>query len=144
YKKKITDIIGIRALHLYKDDWLDIHNYIIDVWKSTIAPEAKYRKGDNNEYIDMFKKNGCSTEEHKNGYRSVHYLVEGKNQKIKLAEIQVRTIFEEGWSEIDHLIRYPYDIKNELFTEYLLIFNRLAGSADEMGAFIKTLKKVDS
>ena len=56
-------------------------------------------------------------------------------------EIQVRTVFEEAWSEIDHIIRYPYDVDNPVLTEYLAIFNRIVGSADEMGMFIKKLKK---
>jgi hypothetical protein len=58
-----------------------------------------------------------------------------------LAEVQVRTIFEEGWSEIDHRIRYPYDMDNLLLSQFLVIFNRLAGSADEMGSFIRFLKR---
>lgn len=58
-----------------------------------------------------------------------------------LVEIQVRTVFEEAWSEIDHLMRYPYDVDNPIITEYLGIFNRIVGSADEMGMFIKKIKK---
>lgn len=30
---------------------------------------------------------------------------------------------------------------NPIFKQYLLIFNRLSGSADEMGAFLITLKE---
>ena len=52
----------------------------------------------------------------------------------------MRTIFEEGWSEIDHQLRYPYDVDNVIISEYLAVFNRLAGNADEMGSFIKRLK----
>ncbi len=53
--------------------------------------------------------------------------------------MQVRTIFEEGWSEIDHKVRYP-NFSEEQTTKYFLdIFNRLAGSADEMGSFVKAL-----
>ena len=55
--------------------------------------------------------------------------------------MQVRTIFEDAWSEIDHTIRYPYDLNNPIFFQFLLILNRLAGSADEMGSFIKFLQK---
>ena len=55
-------------------------------------------------------------------------------------EMQVRTVFEEAWSEIDHIIRYPYDVNNPILNEYLSIFNRIVGSADEMGTFIKNLK----
>ncbi|MFN5556705.1 MAG: hypothetical protein ACK48F_10880, partial [Chryseotalea sp.] len=56
------------------------------------------------------------------------------------AEIQVRTIFEEAWSEIDHTLRYPSNKVNERLEEFLVLFNRVAGSSDEMGSFIRSLK----
>lgn len=61
-------------------------------------------------------------------------------KNIFFGEIQVRTIFEEAWSEIDHTIRYPYNLDNPVFSQFLFIFNRLAGSADEMGTFISFLR----
>lgn len=51
--------------------------------------------------------------------------------------MQVRTIFEEGWSEIDHQLRYPYDLDNSLLQDQLLVLNRVAGSADEMANAIR-------
>src|SRR5712692_571670 len=33
YGQVITDLIGLRALHLFKDDWIEIHNYIKNQWK---------------------------------------------------------------------------------------------------------------
>jgi hypothetical protein len=37
-------------------------------------------------------------------------------------------------------MRYPYDVDNPIITEYLAIFNRIVGSADEMGTFLKKVK----
>ena len=42
-------------------------------------------------------------------------------------EVQVRTLFEEAWSEIDHKLRYPYKLSNEMIRSYLEIMNRAAG-----------------
>ena len=56
-------------------------------------------------------------------------------------EIQVRTIFEDAWSEIDHLVRYPNNKDNKLLNNYLLMFNSLAAQADDMGTFLMTMKK---
>ena len=142
YKDIVTDLIGLRALHLFKEDWLGINKSIITIWGLKQKPVANFRKGDSESYIEKFKENGCETKEHKFGYRSIHYIVETQPTKSKyFAEIQVRTIFEEAWSEIDHTIRYPYDQNNPLFLQFLLILNRLAGSADEMGTFVIFLKK---
>jgi hypothetical protein len=62
-------------------------------------------------------------------------------QRKVFAEIQVRTIFEEGWSEIDHRVRYPNFSDDELVSYFLAIFNRLSGSADEMGTFVQGLTR---
>ncbi|EKH2437192.1 hypothetical protein O4M18_004240 [Escherichia coli] len=87
-------------------------------------------------------KKGCRIKLHDAGYRSVHYVIKTRPIKDEIfTEIQVRTIFEEGWSEIDHRIRYPDISDDHLINHFLMIFNRLAGSADEMGAFIFELKE---
>lgn len=141
YKHELTDLIGLRALHLFKEEWFPIHTLITSIWDLKEKPTAYYRDGDSAEYNKRFEEYGCEIKKHPYGYRSVHYIVETKPaKKTYFAEIQVRTIFEEAWSEIDHKIRYPYDQDNPVFGQFLLILNRLAGSADEMGTFIQYLK----
>jgi putative GTP pyrophosphokinase len=141
YSKKITDLIGLRALHLFKEDWTEIHSAICSTWELKEHPIAYLRKGDSEELAALFRTNSCRVKEHPYGYRSVHYLVQSAMEREPVsAEIQVRTLFEEGWSEIDHRIRYPHDIANPIFAQFLVIFNRLAGSADEIGSFIRFLK----
>ncbi|GLI55279.1 GTP pyrophosphokinase [Propionigenium maris DSM 9537] len=144
YKSIVTDLIGIRVLHLFKDDWQEIHKEITRLWETKETPQVNIRRGDYN--LETLRENikdlNCDIILREHGYRSVHYLVGvplSKDEEV-LVEIQVRTVFEEAWSEIDHIIRYPYDVDNPVLTEYLAIFNRIVGSADEMGMFIKKLK----
>lgn len=142
YKSEITDLIGLRILHLFKEDWNIIHNFILKNWDLHEEPTAYFRAGDSPENIEKFKKLKCQVKEHPFGYRSVHYLVGTMPSKtVYIAEVQVRTIFEEAWSEIDHKIRYPYDLDNKLLSQFLVVFNRLAGSADEMGSYVQYLKQ---
>ncbi len=141
YRDEITDLIGIRALHLFKNDWPLIHTYIVKTWELKSQPIANIREGDPQELLQMFEEKGCEVKKHPFGYRSVHYLIVSKPSREEItAEIQVRTIFEEGWSEIDHLIRYPYVKDEPILTQFLDMFNKLAGNADEMGSFIRFLK----
>lgn len=115
YLTEITDLIGIRVLHLFKEEWVAIHRNILDMWNLKETVIAYHRAGDN---TDIFKENKCTPKEHNNGYRSIHYIIESQPTKLKVyAEIQVRTIFEEAWSEIDHSVRYPYDMDNPLLTQ---------------------------
>lgn len=141
YSDQITDLIGVRALHLFKQDWENIHDFLVSNFDFAEKPIANVREGDSKEFRRIYEEKGCEVKEHKAGYRSVHYLIKSKPAKQEfIIELQVRTIFEEGWSEIDHRIRYPYDQENLLLGQLLGILNRLAGSADEMSTYITLLK----
>ncbi len=140
YEQEITDLAGVRVLHLFKGDWQRIHKFITDTWTLHEKPTAYYREGDSAEVLAMFTEHDCNVKRHPAGYRSVHYIVETSLTKAKrLVEIQVRTIFEEGWSEVDHKLRYPNFSDNPLANNLLMILNRLAGSADEMSSFVQEL-----
>jgi putative GTP pyrophosphokinase len=142
YGTEITDLIGLRALHLFKAEWYPIHQFVLSTWEPHEQPKAYYRSGDPQIVIDSFAKAGCRTEEHRAGYRSVHYLLRCQPTKeLFVAELQVRTVFEEGWSEIDHKIRYPHSVDDPLPNQFLELFNRAAGIADEMGSFIERLSE---
>lgn len=137
YFELVTDLVGVRALHLFKVDCFEINQLINDAWIQKETAVAYIRTGDREELKSKFEEKGFEVKEHPAGYRSVHYVIESTPHKRKIiAEIQVRTIFEEGWSEIDHKIRYPNFSNNELVGYFLEIFNRMAGSADDMGGFV--------
>lgn len=140
YTEIITDLIGVRILHLFKYEWLNIQEHILAHWKTEESPVAYIRSGDEGEIIESYKVNSCEVKNHPAGYRSIHYVISTQPTLNKVfSEIQVRTIFEEGWSEIDHKIRYPNFSNNQLISYFLTIFNRMAGSADEMGSFVRNL-----
>lgn len=138
YKEEITDLIGIRAIHIFKEDWEDIHSFISSTWK-IIEITANVRDGDDTQ---RFEELDIKLNSRKSGYRSVHYLIEffPTSQRV-IAEIQVRTIFEEGYGEIDHQLRYSHKQIPGILASNLLLFNRIAGSSDEMASFINLLNK---
>lgn len=140
YFNVITDLVGVRVLHLFKSEWEPIHSFITNNWKNMESPVAYIREGDQGDLIAAYREKGCEIKSHPAGYRSIHYVVSTQPTLRSIhSEIQVRTIFEEGWSEIDHSIRYPNFSDNKLVTYFLTIFNRMSGSADEMGSFVKSL-----
>lgn len=142
YGNEINDLIGIRILHVFKNEWLGIHNFINKTWTNKIVgnPLTYYRKGDDKAFIKECKKNGCDAKIHRKAYRSIHYIINHNSTlPFNVAEIQVRTIFEEGWSEVDHKLRYSLKKETKHALDgYLLVLNRIAGSADELGSMIKT------
>lgn len=136
YLEFLEDLIGVRILHVFKDDWDELDTFITERWKP-IEAKANIREGDNRK---IFEQKSIEITQRETGYRSVHYIIELQptNKKIK-AEIQVRTIFEEGYGEIDHSIRYPNKPVDAYIESHLLLLNRLAGSTDEMGSYTKDL-----
>lgn len=142
YKSVISDLIGVRAIYLFKKNWEVVHKHILSKWEQQEKVVIYYRNGDDLRKYDSYE--NCITEEHNKGYRSIHYIIPATKidgQQVN-CEIQTRTIFEEGWSEIDHIVRYPSFSDNVYLQEFLDIFNRISGSADEMGSFVHSLREL--
>lgn len=138
YKDEITDLLGIRVIHIFKEDWEEIHNFITNMW-NVMEIVANVREGDNTKKFD---EQGIAVLSRPSGYRSVHYLIESypTNKKL-ITEVQVRTIFEEGYGEIDHQLRYSHQDIPELLGQNLMLLNRIAGSSDEMASLINMLSQ---
>ncbi len=144
YADEIRDLIGLRAFHLFKNEWKMVHDNIVETWNlhpEENQPLAYIRRGDDPSLQQAFKDARCKVIEKEAGYRSVHYILQTCAQKEPCnAEIQVRTLFEEAWSEIDHQVRYPDNGDDAILNDYLLILNRLAGGADEMASLLLRVK----
>lgn len=115
FTEKITDLIGVRILHIYLEQFPSIHEQIMNQvnngeWEFYEPPKA-YSWDD--DAIILYENLDIRTQK-KNQYTSVHYVVRVKNNDPKpiYCEIQVRTLFEEIWGEIDHTINYPHKTKS--------------------------------
>mgnify|MGYP002623874150 CR=1 FL=1 len=138
---EIDDFVGLRVLHLFKNNWEEIFAAVSKEYSAKEQPVAYHRKGDDPVFLKRCEELGLQPKERAAGYRSIHYvaIVPVLSTTFK-CEIQIRTVFEDAWSEIDHLVRYPNNTGNELLNSYLMMFNRLAGCADEMGTFLMAMK----
>ncbi len=143
YNEVVTDLIEIRVLHLFKEDWEYIHEYITNKWILKEKPIAYARAGDDREedgrdLLARFQEKGCDLRYHELGYRSITYLaISSIDNKTNYIKILSRSIFEEGWNTIDHVIRDSRDIDSPVLMQYLSHFShRMADMADEMGSFL--------
>jgi putative GTP pyrophosphokinase len=142
YDQVVTDLVGVRALHLFKEDWASIHDFILRTWELKEPPVANSHAEDPPVLIQAFRDRRCVIHPHPWGYRSVHYLIAFERSKDKTlpVEIQVRTLLEEAWSEIDHYVRYSHPGDAAIFAPHLAELNRLTARADEISSFIRRLK----
>ena len=140
YQVAITDLVGLRALHLFKEEWQEVHDFITATFVLHERPTAYIREGDPKQWTTLYESRQCDVRVHPRNYRSVHYVVNTGLAGHALAEIQVRTVLEEAWSEVDHRINYPEPTRHSNVGAILRIFNRLAGGADEIASFANALE----
>ena len=134
YRSVFSDLIGVRALHLLKEECIEVDKQIRDTWN--VDDTTIFKRHGDLEISEIIER-GATEEIHSAGYRSIHYGISYQPEKEPiLVEIQVRTIFQEGWSEIDHRVKYPNFSNNEILKYFLNVFNGLSGTADEMGSFV--------
>ncbi len=143
YLTKITDLLGIRILYIFKEDCYFVHNQIMGAFESQLAenPCIKLRSGDDEESYSQIKRQGANVEEN-NMYRSVHYTLYSNKENVSEAkiEIQTRTIFEEGWSEINHKLVYKNVAdKYEVLKNASDVLSGLVGNCDKIGTMMKDM-----
>ena len=155
FYKYVTDLIGIRVFFLYREDWIHFHEYITRRFENDPNQYIHDRLNDfdddlNHYYIaerpKAYKRTGDSKIYNSTEidiittgiYRSLHYTIKYKGYYV---EIQGRTLFEEGWSEIDHDIVYKEAEDDEMLQDYSKLLNRLSGLADEMSSYFRRMKQ---
>ncbi|MDX5438435.1 MAG: RelA/SpoT domain-containing protein [Pontibacter sp.] len=135
YLSLINDLVGVRVLHLYKEAWMETGKYIQQTWDLKRPPYAYTKGNESNSQLSDFTTLGCKVLTHPSGYKAVHFVIETKpGKQLYFAEIQLRTLFEEGWSEIDHNIRYPDHNNSQLLDCMLQLLNKITTQADELAS----------
>lgn len=141
----VTDLAGLRVLHLHQDQFQEIHEFIAKkiktkTWKLLEKPVAYTWDP---ESVDFFKSFKLRTEVKPSYYTSVHYLLTPGNEEGSgiCCEVQVRTLFEEAWGEIDHSINYPSPTKNIANIEQLRVLSKLVSTGSRLADAIFKVHK---
>lgn len=131
----ITDFAGLRILHLYQNQFSEIHRFIMQqiktkTWRILEKPIAYTWDPDSINYFKQFK---LRTALKPSYYTSVHYLLAPANDEQGVScEVQVRTLFEEAWGEIDHSINYPKPTEILASIEQLKVLSRLVSTGSRL------------
>lgn len=132
----ITDLIGVRVLHLYQDQFPRIHGVIqkqVEEGEWCYVEEPKAYSWDP-ETKNMYDSLGLNSEIKESYYTSVHYLIKPNNSNPNpvCCEIQVRTLFEEIWGEISHSINYPIQTESIACKEQLKVLSKLVSTGTRL------------
>lgn len=131
---RITDIAGIRVLHLHTAQFESIHKALmakIDEGEFTLLEEPKAYTWDP-ESSDYFESLGLRREVKDSYYTSIHYVLRPNSRSKATCEVQVRTLLEEVWGEVDHTMNYPNPTTDAHCKEQIRILARLVGAGTHL------------
>lgn len=132
--ERITDLAGVRVLHLYQQQFEQIHKAIMQRVSDgdwfLFEPPCAYTWDPEAE--SFYKALGIDCKVKESYYTSVHYVVMTKENSPIKCEIQVRTLYEEIWGEIDHYINYPHPTTSIACKEQLRVLSKLSGTGKRL------------
>jgi ppGpp synthetase/RelA/SpoT-type nucleotidyltranferase len=145
-KARITDVSGIRILHLYIGQFEEIHKalmkYVGTGELALFEPPKAYTWDP--EYSEIFKRLDVTPLLKESFYTSVHYVFKPRLDSDITSEVQVRTLFEEVWGEIDHTFNYPVKSDNRVVQEQLKVLARVVGAGTRLSDSIFELSKIQT
>lgn len=143
---RITDLAGVRVILLYQKD-ISIVDHVIrnkvdmlEDWCFAEDPKAYTWDPEN---VAYFKEIGITPEVKPSLYTSVHYLIMPHAKSFVRCEIQVRTLFEEIWGEVDHQLNYPDPSNSSALSEQIRVLSKIVGAGSRLLDSIYRLKLTD-
>src|SRR5271166_6613874 len=106
---EFTDLAGVRILHLFQEQFKSIDSVIrrrIEGGDWCLAERPRAYTWDP-ESVQFFSQFDLEVIQKSTSYTSVHYIVKPRHDSTVSCEVQVRTLFEEIWGEVDHRMNYP-------------------------------------
>lgn len=131
---QITDLAGVSILHLFQGDFAKIDAVIrskVAEGDWVLGERAKAYSWDP-EAVNFFKTFDLEVEQKESFYTSAHYLIKPRHDSPICCELQVRTLFEEIWGEVDHLLNYPTPSPILACQEQLKVLSKIVGGGSRL------------
>ena len=133
--ERITDLAGVRVLHLYQNQFALIHSCIqrkVLTQRDWVLAEPPKAYTWDPESSAFFGSLGLKCDVKDSFYTSVHYLIRPRADSPLCCEVQVRTLFEEIWGEVDHTLNYPIASESENCREQLKVLAKVVGAGSRL------------
>jgi GTP pyrophosphokinase len=143
---RINDLVGFRILHLHTEQIISIDRQlraVLNEYKFPLFEQPKARTWDD-ETREFFRGIGIRPVKSPTLYTSVHYVVVSNSSTKATCEIQVRTLAEELWGEVDHSMNYPHESSISSCREQIKVLARVTSSCSRLVDSIFRSAKPDS
>jgi len=131
---RINDLAGLRIIHLHTQQIIPIRDSL-----RALFDEEKYRVVEgptariwDEEYKRFFREAGIATKTGKTLYTSVHYVLKPNRKTPITCELQVRTLLEEVWGEVNHELNYPHESEILACREQLAVLARATWACNRL------------
>jgi putative GTP pyrophosphokinase len=131
---RINDLAGFRILHLNTRQMQHIHQGLIALFEREryVLRERPFASTWDDESRSYFTQIGIRTRRSPSLYTSVHYVINANSLARATCEIQVRTLMEEVWGEVNHSVNYPHALDSVACTEQIKALARLTSGATRL------------
>ena len=143
---RITDIAGVRILHLHFSQFKNIHNALmqkIDEGEFVLVEDPKAYTWDPDSQAYFQTECRITPEIKSSYYTSIHYVLKPNTNSKAICEVQIRTLLEEVWGEVDHAMNYPIEHPDPYCKEEIKHLARLIGTGTHMADSIMRRYKRD-
>lgn len=131
---EVTDLAGVRIMHLFQERFAYIDAVIrkrILGGDWVLGEKARAYTWDP-EAAEFFSKFDLNVMQKPTSYTSVHYLIRPRADSPICCEVQVRTLFEEIWGEVDHQINYPIPSEDLACKEQIKVLSKIVGAGSRL------------
>lgn len=131
---RINDLGGYRIIHLHTRQMGEIHIRLLQLLDEAQCDlfEQPFANIWDEESRTYFEGIGIRTEFNPRLYSSVHYVIQPRSKTKITCEIQVRTLADEIWGEIDHQLNYPQPHPSLACREQIKALARVASSCSRL------------
>lgn len=131
---RVTDLAGVRIILLFQEHFGQIDHLVrrkIEAGDWVLGERATAYTWDP-EAADFFREFDLEVVQKPTSYTSVHYLVRPRADSPLCCEVQVRTLFEEIWGEVDHQINYPIPTESLACREQIKVLSKIVGAGSRL------------
>ena len=131
---EITDLAGVRILHLFQSHFAQIDAVIRKKvedgdWHLAERPKAYTWDPEAAAFFGQFD---VDVSQKETSYTSIHYLIKPREESKLCCEVQVRILFEEIWGEVDHQMNYPDKSTNISVAEQIKVLSKIVGAGSRL------------
>lgn len=132
--ESVNDLAGVRLLHLYTRQIRAIDDALREIFaeQQYELREGPFARTWDDESREFFKECGIATQDSPTMYTSVHYVIGSASRTTVTCEIQVRTLMEEVWGEVDHEVNYPVPTQDLACREQIKVLARATSAATRL------------